>query len=157
MMENDKFCKRGDELSEMLQFYIFANELTIATFAKCVGCSRQSVNDWSRRKSFPSSANIKRISDVMGISVSYALGVSEEPLPPKTEAPSQDEFRYRLENLMRKNKTRGTYLSRELGVSYHTIYRWKTGASLPKPEMLVALSEVLNCSVDYLLGTTDII
>ena len=53
-----------------------------------------------------------------------------------------------------KNKTQ-VWLSVELGVSKETINQYIKGTIKPRPEMLIAMSKVLNTSVDYILGLTN--
>lgn len=47
-------------------------------------------------------------------------------------------------------------LSIDLGVSQELISRYELGYSFPQPNMLIKLSQYFNCSIDYLLGLTDI-
>lgn len=47
-------------------------------------------------------------------------------------------------------------LSIDLGVSQELISRYELGSSMPQPNMLIQLANYFNCSVDYLLGLTDI-
>lgn len=47
-------------------------------------------------------------------------------------------------------------LSVDLGVSQELISRYEVGSSFPQPNMLIKLANYFNCSVDYLLGITDI-
>lgn len=43
-------------------------------------------------------------------------------------------------------------LGEMLGVTYQTISRWENGVMLPTTENLIKLSDVLEVSIDYLLG-----
>ena len=43
-------------------------------------------------------------------------------------------------------------LSKLLGISQSAIAMWETGQSFPRTELLPKLAEILNCSVDELLG-----
>ena len=47
-------------------------------------------------------------------------------------------------------------LSIKLEVSQELISRYELGTSFPQPQMLIKLANFFNCSVDYLLGLTDI-
>ena len=47
-------------------------------------------------------------------------------------------------------------LSIDLGVSQELISRYELGSSFPQPNMLIKIAQYFNCSVDYLLGVTDI-
>lgn len=64
-----------------------------------------------------------------------------------------------LDNLKKIRETKNitqVKLSTDLGVSQELISRYELGSSFPQPNMLIKLSEYFNCSVDYLLGITDI-
>lgn len=47
-------------------------------------------------------------------------------------------------------------LSIQLEVSQELISRYELGTSFPQPQMLIKLANFFNCSIDYLLGLTDI-
>ena len=47
-------------------------------------------------------------------------------------------------------------LSIKLEVSQELISRYELGTSFPQPQMLIKIANFFNCSVDYLLGLTDI-
>lgn len=61
----------------------------------------------------------------------------------------------RFEALMRREKMETKDIAAKIGVSGHTVYRWSTGATQPTSINLSLLSDVLNTSTDYLLGTTN--
>lgn len=47
-------------------------------------------------------------------------------------------------------------LSDKTGISTGNISDWKSGRSMPTAKKLVKIADYLNCSIDYLLGRTDI-
>jgi len=47
-------------------------------------------------------------------------------------------------------------LAEKLGVSQQTVSKYEKGTREPDNATLVRLSEIFNCSIDYLLGRTDI-
>ena len=47
-------------------------------------------------------------------------------------------------------------LSEATGISTGNIGDWKYGRSKPGADSLAALADYLDCSVDYLLGRTDV-
>ena len=65
----------------------------------------------------------------------------------------------RLDNLKKlreeKNITQ-VKLSTDLEVSQELISRYELGSSFPQPQMLIKLANYFNCSIDYLLGVTDV-
>lgn len=46
-------------------------------------------------------------------------------------------------------------LAERLGVSSATIRQWESGATRPSASNLLDMSDLFDCSVDYLLGRTD--
>lgn len=46
-------------------------------------------------------------------------------------------------------------LANELDVSRDTVKKWESGESPIKSSMLVAMSDLFGCSIDYLLGRCD--
>ena len=72
---------------------------------------------------------------------------------------NNDKIIKRLDNLRKlreqKNITQ-IKLSTDLEVSQELISRYELGTSFPQPQMLIKLANYFNCSVDYLLGTTEI-
>ena len=47
-------------------------------------------------------------------------------------------------------------LSTETGISTGNISDWKNGRSMPTSSKLIVIADYLDCSVDYLLGRTDV-
>lgn len=48
-------------------------------------------------------------------------------------------------------------LAESLGVERRTIGKWELGTSIPTIDKVADLCELLECSIDYLLGATDLI
>ena len=61
-----------------------------------------------------------------------------------------------LKVLRKSKKITQLKLSMDLGVSQELISRYEKGSSFPQPQMLITLANYFNCSVDYLLGLTDV-
>ena len=65
----------------------------------------------------------------------------------------------KLDNLRKIREKRNitqVKLATDLGVTQELISRYELGSSFPQVHMLINLSQYFNCSVDYLLGLTDI-
>lgn len=63
-----------------------------------------------------------------------------------------------MKNLAKLRKDAGMSqfeLAERLGVSQQTISKYEKGTRQPDNATLLKLSEIFNCSVDYLLGRTD--
>ena len=61
-----------------------------------------------------------------------------------------------LKVLRKSKKITQLKLSMDLGVSQELISRYEKGSSFPQPQMLITIANYFNCSVDYLLGLTDV-
>ena len=64
-----------------------------------------------------------------------------------------------IKNLVKLRKEAGMSqfeLAEKLGVSQQTVSKYEKGTREPDNATLVKLSEIFNCSIDYLLGRTDI-
>ncbi|MDE7087018.1 MAG: helix-turn-helix domain-containing protein [Clostridia bacterium] len=66
------------------------------------------------------------------------------------------KFSQRLKELRKENALSQSQLAQQVGVSQSMIVRWESGECEPTASNILKLSEVLNCSTDYLLGKKDI-
>lgn len=62
----------------------------------------------------------------------------------------------RLKTERKRRKMTQQMLADRLNVSRGTVAMWEIGKNTPPADMLVRISELFNCSVDYLLGKTDV-
>ena len=61
----------------------------------------------------------------------------------------------RLKRLREGKNMTQVRLAIELGVSQETISGYEIGKAVPPADMLIKLANVLDTSVDYILGRTD--
>ena len=66
------------------------------------------------------------------------------------------KFAQRLKELRIENKMTQSQLAKLIGVHQSMIVRWESGECEPTVSNLFKLSETFDCSVDYLIGKTDI-
>ena len=67
------------------------------------------------------------------------------------------KFPERLKELRQEKGLSQRALAKVLHVTQPAIVRWETGQQTPNLEMLVTISKFFNVSLDYLVGTDDII
>jgi transcriptional regulator with XRE-family HTH domain len=65
-------------------------------------------------------------------------------------------FKERLLELRKNNKMTQEELATNLNVSKQTVGSWERGRTEPSIEIIVTLAKLLNTTVDYLLGKTNI-
>lgn len=58
--------------------------------------------------------------------------------------------------LLAKRKISNKELSSAIGVSSGNVSDWKSGKSKPNIDAISNIADYLDCSVDYLLGRTDV-
>lgn len=61
-----------------------------------------------------------------------------------------------FKQLRQEHRFTQAYLSFLLHIDQTTVSKWETDKALPEPNMLIKLSELYDCSIDYLLGRSDI-
>ena len=65
------------------------------------------------------------------------------------------KIQLRLADLRKQKKLTQQELADAIGVSFQTISKWETAASMPDITLLPPLAEYFHVSTDYLLGVTD--
>lgn len=65
------------------------------------------------------------------------------------------EFAERLKNLRKKVGLTQVDVAGKLGISQQAYASWERGVKKPTQENLVKIAQVLNVSVDYLVGNSD--
>ena len=60
-------------------------------------------------------------------------------------------------SILQSQKVTNKELSSAIGVSSGNISDWKSGKSKPNIDAITKIADYLDCSVDYLLGRTDVI
>lgn len=68
---------------------------------------------------------------------------------------SNNKFSERLKELRQETGFTRQQLANKLNVSVRLLSYWENGQRECTFDMLIALSNILNCSTDYLLGKTD--
>lgn len=61
-------------------------------------------------------------------------------------------FIQKLEKILTEKQMKKSDLARQLGIERQRIQEWKTRGNLPKAETLKKIAEILNVSVDFLVG-----
>ena len=63
------------------------------------------------------------------------------------------KFCDRLKNARKNNNISQKNLAERLYVSQQTIAKWETDKATPNPETITKIADILNVSLDYLLGS----
>jgi transcriptional regulator with XRE-family HTH domain len=140
-------------------------ELSGSELGRLVGLSKQAISSYATGGSSPNNETLGRLADVFRVSVDYLLGRTDERGPAGVR---ESATRYGLDRMSTLNERfsarvkllcdeRGWVqedLAQPLKVDRSAISKWRDG--MPRPETLCRLSEVLDASLDYLLGLSDV-
>lgn len=66
------------------------------------------------------------------------------------------EFAERLKTLRKQVKLTQGHIAEKLNISQQAYASWERGVKKPTQENLVKIAQVLNVSVDYLVGNSDV-
>ncbi|WP_142415465.1 helix-turn-helix domain-containing protein [Hathewaya massiliensis] len=62
----------------------------------------------------------------------------------------------RIKNERRNLKLTQEQLGEKVHVTKQSVSKWENGTNLPEPPILNELAKIFDCTVDYLLGNTDV-
>lgn len=65
------------------------------------------------------------------------------------------EFSERLKNLRKQAHLTQTDVAEKLGISQQAYASWERGVKKPTQDNLVKISQILNVSIDYLVGNSE--
>ena len=65
------------------------------------------------------------------------------------------EFAERLKTLRKQVKLTQAQIAKKLDISQQAYASWERGVKKPKQENLVRIAQILNVSVDYLVGNSE--
>lgn len=68
---------------------------------------------------------------------------------------SASDFKYRIKSMRIENKISQDELASKLGLSRTAVSAYEVGRNEPPSDVLIKLSQIFGCSIDYLLGLTD--
>ena len=67
------------------------------------------------------------------------------------------EFSIRLKEMRERNGLSQSDVAKELGITQNAIYRYENDLSWPPMSALIYFADKYSCSVDYLLGRTNVV
>ena len=65
------------------------------------------------------------------------------------------KFSERLKNLRNQKNVTGVSVARTLGITPQSFHAWEIGKTVPTSDLLVALADLFDVSIDYLVGRSD--
>jgi transcriptional regulator with XRE-family HTH domain len=68
---------------------------------------------------------------------------------------SEDTFAVRIALLRKEHGLKQGELGSKIGLTYHSVCKMELGKRLPSYEVLLALADCFDVSVDWIMGRTD--
>ncbi|MBO5214593.1 MAG: helix-turn-helix domain-containing protein [Clostridia bacterium] len=118
------------------------------------GCNKTAVNSWLYQRQEPSSQALMRLADYMNVSLDYMLGRTKNKSIILTGTP--DKFGRRLFSIPLPEGMSYYKLAHICGMGTSGLSKWRDLKRVPKLDVLIKLADYFGCSVDYLVGRTNI-
>ena len=142
------------EFIDYIQYYLLDQKITVTKFAKRINVTKRCVVSWLQGKSFPSTECVVRVADFFNISVDYLCNCSEQAnYVPATRRVRVAE---RLRILYKTSAYKKSQLALLWGISSSLLTKWFAGKRLPQLHSIFIIADCFGCSMDYLLGRTDL-
>ena len=142
-------------LSERLAALRKQARLSQADVAAKLSLSRQAVSKWESGKGLPSLVAYAVLAELYGTSVDMILSgkeIEEDTTLPNTQGKS---FSDALRTVRRYRKISQEEVATSLSVSRQSVSKWESGKAEPDADHLIALSKLLNVSLEQLLSNAD--
>lgn len=140
-------------LGEKLKTLRKNNKLTQTDMANILGVKKSSISKYENNVNVPDIKSLIKLSNYFEISLDSLVDNSFELYE------DEKNFSLMLSDRIKECRLELRYnqpeLARILNVTKQTISNWEKGVRIPDAHTLLRLSDLFNCSVDYLLGKTD--
>ena len=145
-MSLEKFANRLKTLME-------AEKISRRALAAQTHLQRKSINNWLDGKYYPKCDGLIALADRFGVNCDYLLGKDENSVAHKcTVEDVPSHFIKILKAYLTENSCTVYSLAKKLEMGQTTVTRWFTEGGMPETATLIKLSQIMNESVDYLLG-----
>lgn len=128
-------------------------EMTKRQFAEYVGVSKDVVIRATLYGIIPCMQTLIKIADVLGVSLDYLLGTTDDRSFDKALKPAT--FQERLNALAQERGEKFSKIAHSMPFPENYFYDWKRQNLLPSLDYLRALASYFGVTIDYLIGRTD--
>lgn len=135
----------GESLNEILT----DRNIKVKDFAKSVNISLATVYSWLSNSTEPALSSVIAIADYFKCSVEFLIGRSEDDKV--IECKSYPPLTKRIKEIMKETGISSYKLRKISKYDGAYFYNWEHGSE-PLLSTLVELSNIFDCSIDYLIG-----
>lgn len=142
------------KFSESFTELLMEHNITPSAFAKIIGCGKGTISRYQNGQKLPSLDILLRMADYFQCSTDYLLGLEME-LYPRTFQ-SVVPFQQRLPIFCQALGITKYQIEHKAKIAQSAIYKWQNGTGIPSVESLIKISQAFACSVDFILGRSDL-
>lgn len=144
------FSNRLKELMSM-------DNISCRALALKTGLQRKSIANWLKGEFYPRYDALIKLANFFKVSINFLLCLSDDyiqynNISDYSKSFIQSQFSERLIKFINDNKISKYRLAKLLGLGQTTVERWVSVGAMPETEVLIKLSEIMDETVDYLLG-----
>ena len=140
--------------AEKLKELILEKDGKVSVFIQKIKISKTTVYEYLSGNKEPSLKNLLTLANYFQCSLDFLIGLENEnysetflDCPPFSE---------RLTQLLKYFGISRYKLEKITGISESTLYYWSIDKTLPTVDSLLNISKCLNCSLDFVLGRTNL-
>lgn len=127
------------------------NNLWFAELSRKTGISKTRISSYIAGISYPTPQNLVILSDYFNISSDYLLGISDIKNIGNYTTADINGFYIRYKELLKQTNTSNRGFLKEAKIDKSSSFLWSNG-TIPQTNILIKLSILFGCSVDFLLG-----
>ena len=121
------------------------------------GLERKSILNWLNGKFYPRYDALLKLSNFFCVSADYLLGrIDDNSKMVNTYELSSEKihrsFINKLDEYIKKEKLSKYMIAKKLNVGQSTLSRWFESDSMPETAILIRIADLMEESVDYLMG-----
>lgn len=142
-----------DTFIEILKELLEDNNLNIERFSVLINCNRNAIGLWLTGKYYPRVNSLIKIANTFECSIDYLFGLCDSPSIDLSEHPS--DFHTRFSELSAQSNLSDYRIAKLCGIGNSAIAKWRYLGQIPGTETLLELTEIFDCSLEYLIGRSD--
>lgn len=140
--------------SERLADLIFETGKIARDVAPEIGISKSTIYEYLSGTKMPTLQNLIKIADFFNCSADYLFG-REEFVNGVTYKQCK-AFSERFKEILAYYKLSRYKLEKLTGISESVLYYWAKGDKTPSVERIIHVCTLLDCSIDFFIGRTDV-
>lgn len=142
------------KLSDTLNELMILRGLDEQTLAQKTGIPISCISSYVRGLQLPYVDTLLKLADYFKCSVDYLVGNND--MLCEKDYGYNSTFAERFNQLLKAHNC-ATYKSFNVeGISKSSFYEWKRGQSLPTLEKLIKIAKYFDCSLDFIVGRTEL-